>query len=84
VLVNGKRVNIPSYLIRVKDTISIRERSKKIARIAESMEAVERRGAVSWLELDKASFSGVIRQLPARDDVTMPIQEQLIVEFYSR
>ena len=84
VLVNGKRVNIPSYLSRVNDTISIRERSRKIARIAESMEAVERRGPVSWLELDKASFSGVIRQLPARDDITMPIQEQLVVEFYSR
>jgi len=84
VLVNGKRVNIPSYLTRVNDTISIRERSKKIARIAESMEAVERRGPVSWLELDKASFSGVIKQLPARDDITMPIQEQMIVEFYSR
>ncbi len=84
VLVNGKRVNIPSYLTRVKDTISIREKSRQIGRIAESMEAVERRGAVSWLELDKASFSGIVRALPARDDVTMPIQEQLIVEFYSR
>ncbi|MBI2891978.1 MAG: 30S ribosomal protein S4 [Deltaproteobacteria bacterium] len=84
VLVNGKRVNIPSYLTRVKDTISIREKSRQIARIAESMEAVERRGAVSRLELDKPSFSGSVKSFPARDDVTMPIQEQLIVEFYSR
>lgn len=84
VLVNGKRVNIPSYLARVNETISIRERSRKIARIAESMEAVERRGPVAWLELDKANFQGVVKQLPARDDITMPIQEQMIVEFYSR
>lgn len=84
VLVNGKRVNIPSYLTRANQTVSIRERSKKIARIAESMEAVERRGPVSWLELDKANFQGVVKQLPARDDITMPIQEQMIVEFYSR
>ena len=57
---------------------------RKMARIDEALEAVERRGVPSWLELDKASFTGTVKTMPAREDITLPIQEQLIVEFYSK
>jgi small subunit ribosomal protein S4 len=82
--VNGRKVNIPSYSVRSGDVLEIKERSKKVARIAEAIEAVDRRGVPAWLELDKAGFKGTVKALPAREDITMPIQEQLIVELYSK
>ena len=82
--VNGRKVNIPSYSVRSGDVIDLKDRSKKVARIAEAIEAVDRRGVPAWLELDKAGFKGTVRTLPSREDITMPIQEQLIVELYSK
>jgi small subunit ribosomal protein S4 len=83
-LVNGKRVNIPSYIIKPGDVITVRERSKKIKRIQEAMETVERRGTPAWLEMDPKEFKGTVKALPSREDIGAQIQEQLIVEFYSR
>lgn len=83
-LVNGKRVNIPSYLCKPGDTIEVREKSHKIARIVQAMESVERRTVPTWLELDKQTFKGVLKSFPERSDLTMPIQEQLVVELYSK
>lgn len=82
--INGTRVNIPSYLVRANDLITVLERSKKIARLAENMNAVDRRGVPQWLELDKDNFRGKVRSLPAREDMKMEIREQLIVELYSK
>ena len=82
--VNGQRVNIPSYLIKAGDVIQVREGSKKIARIQEAMETVARRGVPQWLELDKVNFKGTVKILPVREDLTMPVQEQLVVELYSK
>lgn len=82
--VNGKRVDIPSYIVRPGDKVSVREKSRAQARVAASLEAVERRGVPEWLELDKGAFQGTIKSLPNREEITLPIQEQLIVEFYSR
>ena len=82
--VNGKRVNIPSYLIKENDTIEVREKSRGIVPIAEAMEAVARRGVPQWLEVDKDKFKGTVKAYPSRDELTMPIQEQLIVELYSK
>jgi small subunit ribosomal protein S4 len=82
--VNGRKVNIPSYLCRPGDVVEIKERSKKVVRINEALEAVDRRGVPSWLELDKGGFKGTVKTTPAREDITMPIQEQLIVELYSK
>ncbi|MCB2180740.1 MAG: 30S ribosomal protein S4 [Desulfobulbaceae bacterium] len=84
VLVNGKKVNIPSFQVSVNDVISIREKSRKVETITESLESVARRGIPDWLELDQAAFSGKIKALPDRQEITMPIQEQLIVELYSK
>ena len=82
--VNGKRVNIPSYLIKENDTVEVKEKSRNIVPIAEAMEAVARRGIPQWLEVEKDKFKGTVRAYPSRDELTMPIQEQLIVELYSK
>jgi len=82
--VNGKKVNIPSYLIKGGDVIELKEKSKKVQVITDSLDTVVRRGVPQWLELDKDGFKGVVKGIPAREDITMPIQEQLIVELYSK
>jgi len=83
-LVNGKKVNIPSYLINLGDVIEIREKSRKVQFVVDALGAVVRRGVPHWLELEKENFKGVVKSLPVREDITMPIQEQLIVELYSK
>jgi small subunit ribosomal protein S4 len=82
--VNGKKVNIPSYLVKAGDVIEVKERSRKVAKISSAMEASDRRGRVTWLELDKKAFKGVVKGLPVREELTLPINEQLIVELYSK
>ncbi len=82
--VNGRRINIPSYLVRVGDVVAVRDKSRKVKVVEESLGSVERRGVPQWLELDKEKFSGRVRALPAREEFTMPIREQLIVELYSK
>lgn len=83
-LVNGKRVNIPSFLVKKGDAIEVKEKSRKVSAIADSLEAVVRRGIPQWLELEKENNKGVVNGFPVREDITMPIQEQLIVELYSK
>jgi small subunit ribosomal protein S4 len=83
-LVNQTKVNIPSYLVKPGDVIELREKSKKIVRILDALEGVARRGVPSWLELDKEQMKGSVRALPSREDITIPIQENLIVELYSK
>jgi small subunit ribosomal protein S4 len=83
-IVNGRRVNIPSYLVRTGDVVEVREKSRTIARVVEALGAVERRGVPRWIELDKEAFKGTVSQLPTREDVTLPIREQLIIELYSK
>ena len=82
--VNGRKVDIPSYLVRPGDTVSVRERSQKVARIQESLELAQRRGIPDWLEVDPPAFSGRVKALPVRSDLTMPINEKLVVELYSK
>jgi len=82
--VNGKKVNIPSYLIKIGDVVEIREKSRKVKTIEDSLDAVVRRGVPQWLELEKKDLKGIVKGFPIREDLTMPIQEQLIVELYSK
>jgi small subunit ribosomal protein S4 len=82
--VNGRRVNIPSYLVRANDVVEVRDSSRAVTRIVEALGAVERRGVPRWMELDKDGFKATVKVMPARDDVTLPIREQLIVELYSK
>ncbi|MCA1988112.1 MAG: 30S ribosomal protein S4 [Desulfarculus sp.] len=81
---NGKKVNVPSLKVRVGDVVAVREKSREIAQLKQAMEAVARRQIPAWLEADPGNFQGTIKALPAREELTMPMQEQLIVELYSR
>jgi small subunit ribosomal protein S4 len=82
--VNGRKVNIPSFLVSVNDVVALKEKSRKVEAINDSLDAVVRRGVPSWLELDKENYKGTVKALPDRQEITMPIQEQLIVELYSK
>jgi small subunit ribosomal protein S4 len=83
-MVNGKRVNVPSFLVKIGDSIEVREKSKKIQAIQDSLDAVVRRGIPQWLDLEKDGMKGNVKGFPLREDLTMPMQEQLIVELYSK
>ena len=84
ITVNGKKVNIPSYTIRVGDVVAVKEPSRQITRVLSAMEGSQRRGVPDWAELDRDACSGRIKILPSRSDITMPINEKLIVELYSK
>lgn len=84
ILVNGKKVNIPSYSVRVGDVLSVKEKSRQMGRVLTALEGALRRGVPDWTELDRESFSGRIKLFPTRSDITMPINEKLIVELYSK
>jgi small subunit ribosomal protein S4 len=83
-LVKGRRVNIPSFLVRPGDIVEMRERSRKIPSVNDSLDAVARKGIPPWLELERENFRGNVMAIPSRTDITEPIQEQLIVELYSK
>ena len=83
-LVNGKKVNIPSFLVKAGDIIEVKEKSKKVQAINDALDAVVRRGIPQWLELEKEEMKGIVKSYPMREDLTMPMQEQLIVELYSK
>ena len=82
--VNGRKVDVPSFRVKAGMRITLRSSSREIARVTEALEALERRSVPGWLELEKEAFTGVMKTAPTREDITMPIQEQLIVELYSR
>ena len=84
VRLNGKRIDIPSYQVEVGDVVTLAPRAAKNVLVAAALEAVKGRGVPKWLELDAAALSGRVLSLPARDDINFPIQEQLIVELYSK
>jgi len=83
-LVNGRKATIPSMLLKPGAVVTLVEPSRTIARIVGALDALERRSVPQWLEIDKEAFQGTVKALPLREDVTLPIQEQLIVELYSR
>ncbi len=83
-LVNGRKVNIPSYQVKAGDVIEVREKSRSVQVINDALEAVVRRSAPQWLELDADNMKGTVKALPTREDITMPVQENLIVELYSK
>jgi small subunit ribosomal protein S4 len=81
--VNGRKAGIPSMSLGEGAVVTVRERSRKVNRIAGALEALEGKSLPQWLEIDKDNFAGKVKSLPVREDITMPIQEQLIVELYS-
>ena len=83
-LVDGRKATVPSILMKPGSKVTVRERSRKVARIAGALETLEGRSVPRWLETDKDKFEGTVKAMPTREDITLPIQEQLIVELYSR
>ena len=84
ILVNGKKVDRPSYFVKPGDVIEVREKSRNIPQIKEGIELAQRRGIPSWLELDAENFKGIVKAEPTRDEIEIPIEEHLIVELYSK
>ena len=84
VLVNGKSVNIPSYLVKAGDVIEIREKSKSLTRYKEILEATNGRLVPEWLEADRDALKGTVVQLPTREAIDLPVDNMLIVELYSK
>jgi small subunit ribosomal protein S4 len=82
--VNGRKINIPSYQVKIGDVIEVKDNSRKIPTVLEAIETVVRREMPSWLEVDGANFRGTVKEFPNREELTMPINEQLIVELYSK
>ena len=82
--IDGRKASTPSIQVRSGQVVTVREKSQKVVRIAAALEALEGRAVPQWLEIDKENFAGTVKQMPAREDVTLPIEEQLIVEWYSR
>ncbi len=84
-LVNGRKVDIPSFQVRLGDVIEVREKSREVVCINEALDGVMRRGIPSWVELERDAFKGTVKTLPIRAEMTTPVfQEQLIVELYSK
>lgn len=84
ITVDGRKVNIPSYLVDVGQTIAVRERSRQLRIITESLEAHSRRQPLHWLETNPETFSGRLLALPQREDIQLPVKERMIVELYSK
>lgn len=83
-LVSNRKVNIPSYRVMPGDVVEIRESSRKVPQIIDAMQTVVRRGIPNWIDVEKEAFRATLKALPNREELTMPIQEQLIVELYSK
>lgn len=84
ILVNGKKVNLPSYSIKQGDLVEVKEASRDMSEIVESLSKSEHRGLPGWVEIDSAHFQGKVLHIPSRDEIQLPVQEQLIVELYSK
>lgn len=84
VLLNGKRANIPSILLGKGDVVEVAEPSRNQTRVQAAIQAVSRRAIPSWLDADHANFKGTVKDLPQRDEITVPVEENMIVEYYSR
>jgi small subunit ribosomal protein S4 len=84
IAVNGKKVNIPSYQVSVNDEIAVRENSRKLVVIEGAQEFTSHQPAISWLEVDRENFKGRVAALPKRENINLPVNEQLIVELYSK
>ncbi len=82
--VDGRKVNIPSFLVRPGNVIAIREKSKSMLRVKDIAETVERQSVTEWLQVDREKFTGTVLRMPARDEIDIPVQEHLITEWYSR
>ena len=84
ILVNGKKVDIPSYTLKSGDKIAIQEKFKENTALKRSLETLQKRGVPEWLEVDSGALSGTFKKIPTKEEIALPVQEQLIVELYSK
>jgi small subunit ribosomal protein S4 len=83
-IVNGRKVNVPSALLKVGDEVQVKEASRKLTSLNDALEASQRRGIPGWIDLERSGFKAILKAYPNREDISMPIQEQMIVELYSK
>jgi small subunit ribosomal protein S4 len=83
-LVNGRKTDVSSYTVKAGDVVEVRPKSREIASVLAALDAVEGRGIPAWLELDRAAFKGTVRGIPTKEEIQLPVNEQLVVELYSR
>ncbi len=83
-LVNGRKTDIPGFMVRAGDVVEVRERSRNLVPVQTALEGVDGRGIPVWLELDRATFKGTVRGLPTKEELALPVNEQMVVELYSR
>jgi small subunit ribosomal protein S4 len=84
VLVNGKKVDIPSFTLKAGDKIAIAEKFKENVGLKRSLEVLQKRGVPEWLEVDTTALAGTFKKIPNKNEIALPVQEQLIVELYSK
>ena len=84
IMVNGKRVNIPSFCVKKGDVIEVTEKSREMNKVLSAIQSVARRSVPAWLEADHGTFKGTVKDLPTREEITIPVEENMIVEYYSR
>lgn len=83
-LVNGRKTDVSSYTVKAGDIVEVRPKSREITSVLAALDAVEGRGIPAWLELDRAAFKGTVRGIPTKEEIQLPVNEQLVVELYSR
>lgn len=83
-LVNGRKTDVSSYTVKAGDIVEVRPKSREIPSVLAALDAVEGRGIPAWLELDRAAFKGTVRGIPTKEEIQLPVNEQLVVELYSR
>lgn len=83
-IVNGRKVSIPSYILQVGDIVEIKESSREVLIVKDSLSKIEHRGIPAWVEIDFQNFKGKVLQIPTKEEMQIPAQEQLIVELYSK
>ena len=84
ILVNGTRVNVASYTVRKGDVVEVREKSRQLVKVQSAIQGVTKRTVPAWLEVDHGQFKGKIKDLPTREEITLPVEENMVVEYYSR
>jgi small subunit ribosomal protein S4 len=84
ILLNGRKTDVPAALIKAHDVVEVRERSRGLIPIQSALEAADGRGMPVWLELDRTALKGTVRNLPTKDEIALPVNEQMVVELYSR
>ena len=84
ILVNGKRVNVASFTVKKGDVVEVAQKSREMNKVLSAMQSVARRSVPAWLEADHGAFKGTVKDMPTREEITMPVEENMIVEYYSR